>query len=115
MSAKLQTPRNMWRAVWLFTGSLLVVLAATGGVIAIGGESADASGISLVLLLGLLFVAGSTVNLFVWFFRFRLSYLCPECRGRPVRVYEALPAIHYYCTACIVEWDTGLEEQKTTT
>jgi hypothetical protein len=26
-------------------------------------------------------------------------------------VPEALPAIHYFCTGCNVQWDTGLEER----
>ena len=110
----LRTRRNMLRAAYLFAGSMLIVFGAVGGVIAVGGQSADASGISLLLFLGLLFVAGSTVNLFVWFFRFKLSYRCPECRGKPARVHEALPAIHFYCPACNVEWDTGVEEQHGT-
>ena len=109
-----QTRRRMLRAAYLFAGSMLVVMAATVGVIKVGGESADASGISLVLFLGLLFVAGATVNLFVWFFRFKLSYRCPECRGKAVRVHDALPAVHFYCPACNVEWDTGIEEQPGT-
>ena len=109
-----KTQRNMMRAAYLFAGSMLIVFAAVGGVMAVGARSADASGISLLLFLGLIFVAGSTVNAFVRFFRLKLSYRCPECRGKPVRVHEALPAIHFYCRACNVEWDTGLEEYGST-
>ena len=109
-----KTQRRMLRAAYLFAGSILLVLAAVGGVIAVGGETADTTGISLALSVGLLFVVAATVNALVWFVRFRLSYRCPECGARPLRVDEALPDVHFYCPACNVEWDTGVQEQGST-
>lgn len=109
-----RTPRAVMGAAYLFAGAMLLVVAATGGVIAVGGSAADASGISLVLLLALILLAGSAVNVFVRFLRLKLFYRCPECGAKAPRLYEALPAIHFYCPACNVEWTTGLEEQGTT-
>ena len=101
----------MLRAAYVFAGSILTVGAATAAVIAVGGGSRAADAIALILFEGLLFVAGSTVNLFFRFLKLKVSYRCPECRGRPARVYEALPAVHFYCPTCNVEWDTGLQER----
>jgi hypothetical protein len=44
------------------------------------------------------------------FLALRLWYRCPQCRGKPVRAFEALPDVHFYCRACNVEWATGLKE-----
>ena len=50
------------------------------------------------------------MNLFYRLWALKVSYRCPECRAKPVRVFEALPDVHFYCRACNVEWDTGLKE-----
>jgi hypothetical protein len=105
-----RTRRKMWQATYVFVGAMLVVFVALGGVIAIGGESGAKDWFSFAVFLGLLVVAGSVVNLFYRLWALKVSYRCPECGARPVRVFEALPDVHFYCRACNVEWDTGLKE-----
>jgi hypothetical protein len=100
----------MWQATLVFVGALLVVFAALGGVIVIGGESVAKDWFSFVVFLGLVVVAGSVVNLFYRLWALKVSYRCPTCGAKAVRVFEALPDVHFYCRACNVEWDTGLQE-----
>src|SRR4029079_12227067 len=82
----------------------------SGGGSRLGGESGAKDWFSFAVFLGLLVVAGSVVNLFYRLWALKVSYRCPECGARPVRVFEALPDVHFYCRACNVEWDTGLKE-----
>jgi hypothetical protein len=105
-----RTRRKILQATYVFVGAMLVVFVALGGVVAIGGESGAKDWFSFVLFLGLVVVAASVVNLFYRLWALRVSYRCPECRARPVRVFEAMPDVHFYCRACNVEWDTGLKE-----
>jgi hypothetical protein len=105
-----QTRRRTVQAGYVFAGAVLVVCGGLGVVVASGGRSAAADWLALVVFLALLAVAGSVVNLFYRLWVLKVSYRCPECRGRPVRVFEALPDVRFYCRACNVEWDTGLQE-----
>ena len=98
----------MLRAAMFFGGSMLTVFASLGAIIVFREKSWAAP--EIVLLFGLIGVAVSSVYLIYWFLSFKLSYRCPECRAKCLRVDEALPNIHYYCAACNIEWDTGLEE-----
>jgi hypothetical protein len=100
----------MHRAAFFFGGSMLTLFAALGATIAFGDDSPASFAIAVVFLVGLLAVLVSTVNLIYWVVSFKISYRCPECRAKCPRVDEALPDIHYYCRACNIEWDTGLEE-----
>jgi hypothetical protein len=104
-----QSPRKMRRVAFFFGGSMLLIFGSLAGVVAVGNSPA-ADTFAIGLLLGLLLLAGSVVNLFYWFLRFKLSYRCPRCGVKAPRVDEALPAIHHYCPACNVEWDTGIVE-----
>ena len=65
---------------------------------------------SFVAFLGLVVVAASVANLFYRLWALKVSYRCPQCGAKPVRVFEALPDVRFYCRACNVEWDTGLKE-----
>ena len=105
-----RTRRKMLQAAYVFAGAMLVVFVALAGVVAIGGESGAKDWFSFVVFLGLVVVAGSVVNLFYRLWALKVSYRCPECGAKPVRVFEALPDVHFYCRACNVEWDTGLKE-----
>jgi hypothetical protein len=105
-----QTRRKTLQAAYVFAGAMLLVLAGLGAVVASGGGSRAADWFSLVVFLALVAVAASVVNLFYRLWVLKVSYRCPQCRGRPVRVFEALPDVHFYCRACNVEWETGLKE-----
>jgi hypothetical protein len=89
---------------------MLLVFAGLGALVAVGGASRAADWFSLVVFLALVAVAGSVVNLFYRLWTLKVSYRCPQCREKPVRVFEALPDVHFYCRTCNVEWDTGLKE-----
>lgn len=105
-----QTRRRTLQAAYVFAGAILLVLGGLGALVGIGGRSAAADWVALVVFLALVAVAGSMVNLFYRLWVLKVSYRCPQCRRRPVRVFEALPDVHFYCRACNVEWDTGLQE-----
>ncbi len=107
-----ESPRKMLRAAFWFGGSMLALFAGFAGIIILGDQSPMAPAVSLFVLVGVLLVAGSTVNLIYWFFRFKLRYRCPQCGGKCTHVDEALPALHYYCATCNVEWDTGIFERE---
>jgi hypothetical protein len=104
----------MLQAGYFFTGAILAVFGGLGALVTVGGESSTADWFSLVVFLGLLLVAGSVVNLFYRFLALKLWYRCPQCRGKPVRAFEALPDVHFYCRECNVEWATGLKEMADT-
>ena len=104
----LRSPKKMVRAAFFFGGSMLTVFASLGAIIVFRDKAWAAP--EIMLLFGLIGVAVSSVYLIYWFLSFRLSYRCPECRGKCRRVDDALPDIHYYCAACSIEWDTGLKE-----
>ena len=104
-----RTRRKMLSAAYLFAGAMLAVFVGLAAVVTMGPSTA-ADWFSLVAFLGLVVVAGSVVNLFYRLWALKVSYRCPECRAKPVRVFEALPDVHFYCRACNVEWDTGLKE-----
>jgi hypothetical protein len=107
-----ESPRKMRRAAFLFAGAMLAVFAAIAWVIIVGEDSATTSLAALSVFVGVLLVIGASINLGYRFLIFKLSYRCPQCRSKSTRVDEALPAIHYYCPACNIEWDTGLETQR---
>ena len=88
-----ESPRKMLRAAFWFGGSMLALFAGFAGIIILGDHSPMAPAVSLFVLVGFLLVAGSTVNLIYWFFRFKLRYRCPQCGGKCSRVDEALPAL----------------------
>jgi hypothetical protein len=100
---------GMRRAAWLFGASIL----AFGAVIAalrIGGASRSEPEVQVAVVASLMLVpAAIFYALFEWV-RMRAFYRCPRCGARPARVAAAMPAIHYFCAACNVEWATGLEE-----
>ena len=104
-----RTRRKMLHAAYLFAGAVLAVFVGLAAVVTMG-ESTARDWFSLVAFLGLVVVAGSVVNLFYRLWVLKVSYRCPECRAKPVRVFEAMPEVHFYCRACNVEWDTGLKE-----
>jgi len=104
-----RTRRQMLGAAYLFAGAMLAVFVALAAVVTMG-ESTARDWFSFVVFLGLVVVAGSVVNLFYRLWALKISYRCPQCRAKPVRVFEAMPEVHFYCRACNVEWDTGLEE-----
>jgi hypothetical protein len=108
--ADMRTRNRTLRAAYIFAGAMLLVFAGLGARVAVGGASRAADWFSLVVFLALVAVAGSVVNLFYRLWALKVSYRCPQCRGKPVRVFEALPDVHFYCRACNVEWDTGLKE-----
>jgi len=104
-----RTRRKMLGAAYLFAGAMLAVFASLAAVVTMGPSTA-ADWFSFVAFLGLVVVAASVVNLFYRLWALKVSYRCPECRAKPVRVFEAMPDVHFYCRACNVEWDTGLKE-----
>ncbi len=106
----LRTGRKMVLAGYLFAAAMVAVLGGLGGLLTVGGQSSAGEWFSLVAFLGLVLVAISVVNLFYRSLALKLWYRCPECRGKPVRVFEALPDVHFYCRACNVEWATGVKE-----
>jgi hypothetical protein len=106
----LRTGRQMVLAGYLFAAAMVAVFGALAGLLTVGGQSSTGEWFSLVVFLGLVLVAVSVVNLFYRFLALKLWYRCPECGGKPVRAFEALPDVHFYCRACNVEWATGLKE-----
>jgi len=104
-----RTRRKMLGAAYLFAGAMLAVFASLAAVVTMGPSTA-ADWFSFVAFLGLVVVAASVVNLFYRLWALKVSYRCPECQAKPVRVFEAMPDVHFYCRACNVEWDTGLKE-----
>ena len=106
----LRTGRKMVLAGYLFAAAMVAVFGGLGGLLTFGGQSSAGEWFSLVAFLGLVLVAVSVVNLFYRFLALKLWYRCPQCRGKPVRNFEALPDVHFYCRACNVEWTTGLKE-----
>jgi hypothetical protein len=107
----LETPRKVQRAAYLFVAAMLVVGGAIGALILAGENSWAAPAATLLLFAGFLVLAASIVNLLFRFLTLKFSYRCPECGGRPTRVPEALPGVHFYCAGCNAEWDTGLVER----
>jgi hypothetical protein len=108
--ADLQTRNKMLQAAYVFAGAMILVFGGLAARVAVGDRSRAADWFSLVAFLALIAVAGSVVHLFYRLWVLKVSYRCPQCRGRPVRVFEALPDVHFFCRACNVEWDTGLQE-----
>ena len=112
--ADLRTPRKMWRAVYLFIGAGVAILGGLGAMFAAGAQSSAGEWFSLVVFLGLVFIGVSVVNLFYRLLTLKLRYRCPDCGGKAVRNFEALPDVHFYCRECNVEWTTGLQEATRT-
>jgi len=107
--ADLRTRNRTLQAAYVFAGAMLVVFGGLGAVVTLGPSKA-ADWFSFVAFLGLVVVAASVVNLFYRLWALKVSYRCPQCGAKPVRVFEALPDVRFYCRACNVEWDTGLKE-----
>jgi hypothetical protein len=106
----LRTGRRMVLAGYLFAAAMVAVFGGLGGLLIVGGQSSAGEWFSLVVFLGLVLVAVSVVNLFYRFLALKLWYRCPECGGKTVRAFDALPDVHFYCRACNVEWATGVKE-----
>jgi hypothetical protein len=107
--ADVVTRRRLTRDALLFGAAMLALLAAI--VLRIrAGDAGTADVFSLAVTLGLGLVFASVVNVLYRYFTMRFAYRCAQCGVRAVRVDEALPAIHFYCRACNVEWDTGMAE-----
>ena len=104
------TPRKMMRATYLFVGAMAAVFTGLGAVLALGSETPAGEWASLLVFLGLVGIAAAVVNLFYRFLTLKLWHRCPECGGKTIRNFEALPDIHFYCRPCNVEWTTGLRE-----
>jgi predicted RNA-binding Zn-ribbon protein involved in translation (DUF1610 family) len=73
------------------------------------GQAKDAPALAIVV--SFLFVAGTTVNVFVAYGKLLWFYRCPQCRARIPRPPQTKTGdrIRYVCPACDVEWDTGWE------
>jgi len=103
------TGKRLRKAVFLFAAATFGMLAATAWLIltAENGQAKDAPALTIAIFL--LLVVGTTVNVFVAFFRLRVWYRCPQCGvllPRPPEIRVGDP-ISYVCTACNIEWDTG--------
>lgn len=96
-------------AVALFFGlSMLAFGASVAGAIAWPNHPIP----QICTGLGLLMVLGSVVYAFITIIGLNRAYRCPQCKQRLARFDEALPEIHYYCSECNIEWDTGLREVR---
>jgi hypothetical protein len=101
---------GLQRAAIVFGHSILALFAALALLKIAGGKWTDPLVRTIVVgLIAAIGVAAAYV-LFQWV-RMRAFYRCPRCGARPISVPKALPAIHYFCSACDVQWDTGLEER----
>ena len=98
------------RAAKMFGASILAFFAALF-LLKIAGASWSDPEVKVTVVGLLLLVAGTALYVFFEFVRMRAFYRCPRCRTRPARVLEAQPAVRYFCAACNVEWDTGLDER----
>lgn len=98
-----QPMRNQYRMAAWFVGIFVGVVATAIGAAAAG----DAWGPGLFWL-GAALLGASLANFVRRLALAVKSYACPQC-GRPElrRLDGALPAIHYYCPQCNVEWDTA--------
>ena len=76
----------------------------------IGGASWSNPEVKVTVVGLLLLIAAAALYMMFEYVRMRAFYRCPRCRARPERVPEALPAVHYFCAACNVEWESGLQE-----
>jgi protein-S-isoprenylcysteine O-methyltransferase Ste14 len=97
------------RATTVFGGSILAFFGALV-VLKTAGASWSNPAVKAIVVGLLLLVAGSAAYILFEFVRMRAFYRCPQCRTRAARVLEAQPKVRYFCAACKVEWETGLEE-----
>jgi hypothetical protein len=92
----LRTGRKMVLAGYLFAAAMVAVF---GGL---GGSSPSGSIVHRRVVLSRRVpgprprrgLGGEPV---LRFLALKLWYRCPECGGRPVRAFEALPDVHFYC------------------
>lgn len=109
----LVTQSRSMRGIVYIVVSMFLIMGSIGMVIVLDQNSPLVNTMALLIVIGIVLVIAASINLVVRGLQTARYYRCPQCGATLPRYEQAMPAIHYYCESCNIEWDTAANENET--
>ncbi|MCC6797367.1 MAG: hypothetical protein IT366_19775 [Candidatus Hydrogenedentes bacterium] len=109
----LVTQSRSMRGIAYIIVPMFLIMGSIGAVMVLDQNSPLLNTMALLIVIGIVLVVAASINLVVRGLQTARYYRCPQCGATLPRYEQAMPAIHYYCESCNIEWDTGANENET--